>query len=205
MMDQIVVKNSDDIILIKKAKIDTSNAIKSFESRIDIFDKELTKFQTKVDKNNAKDLKVEEKICKFYNRGFCKKQYQCHFYHPKEICEMFEKNSLCSELNCLKRHPKMCRYWKRVDCRRGQSCAFSHKVSKVLEKEIDATRNEEIIEKKTCVTCESSFENEQCKCSSCNGNICKKCMNGMFIWQQENRAFCKFMNLPYNSSHCSNE
>ena len=76
--------------MIKKVKLDTYNAIKSLESKIDFFDKEFTNLTTKNGRNNSNEINVEKKICKYYSRGFCKNLDNCLFRHPEKVCEMFE-------------------------------------------------------------------------------------------------------------------
>ena len=80
MMDEIIVKNSDDIISMKKMKDYSETALGLLESKIAMLDEEINKFIThkvndeskkedgqSVTKDNDNYLK---KICKYYNRGF---------------------------------------------------------------------------------------------------------------------------------------
>ena len=64
-----------------------------------------------------------------HNRGFCKKQSLCSFFHPQNICENFLKEGNCVLTDCSSRHPKNYKYWIRGYCFRGKHCAFNHRVS----------------------------------------------------------------------------
>ena len=81
LIDGIIVKNSEDIALMKKVKKENKDAIKGLESRIDILDKEIKKRNAEIkdlnksitgNKVEEHDLEKTETVCKFYNRGYCK-------------------------------------------------------------------------------------------------------------------------------------
>ena len=90
MMDQLVVKNSDDIIAIRKRKDENQLAIKTLEAKIEFMEKEIgetiqnieakldqTSEEDKVPENDIADKSengVKEISCKYFNRGFCKMQ-----------------------------------------------------------------------------------------------------------------------------------
>ena len=63
MIDEIIVKNSDDILILKKTKDKNSDAIKLLEARIDALDKEIKRtIEALKDKKvkDIKDMKQEE-------------------------------------------------------------------------------------------------------------------------------------------------
>ena len=94
MMDQLVVKNSDDIIAIRKRKDENQLAIKTLEAKIEFMEKEIgetiqnieakldqTSEEDKVPENGVGDKSDKEISCKYFNRGFCKMQKCCSFQH----------------------------------------------------------------------------------------------------------------------------
>ena len=42
-------------------------------------------------KTKSKEIKVKsnERRCRYWNRGFCKKGDECRFYHPEADCGIF--------------------------------------------------------------------------------------------------------------------
>ena len=126
MIDEIIVKNTDDIALMKKTKGENMSAIKLLESKIDYFDNEIAKIVK--EKLQSKEQNTTKKTCKYFNRGFCNNFKNCEFYHSETICELFQKNRICLKQNCQDRHPKPCRYWIRGDCQRGEKCAYYHNI-----------------------------------------------------------------------------
>ena len=62
---------------------------------------------------------MEDKVCHFYNSGYCKFQKDCKFFHAEERCE-----GECSGKNCRKRHPKLCKFGEK--CRRKTFCEYRH-------------------------------------------------------------------------------
>ena len=66
-------------------------------------------------------------MCSYYKRGFCKLESNCSFFHPKNLCDQFEKEGWCSKSKCRDRHQRTCKYWRGGSCYRGESCRFSHR------------------------------------------------------------------------------
>ena len=59
MIDQLIVKNSDDIVLIKKTRRDNSSAIRDVESKIDTIEKEIQSIQSKLESSKVAEEVVE--------------------------------------------------------------------------------------------------------------------------------------------------
>ena len=81
--------------------------------------------------------KMEDKVCKYNNTGYCKFEKGCKFLHPTEVCE-----GGCETKKCKKRHPRMCRY--QIDCKRKETCAYKHVTNSpevVVRDEMDALRS----------------------------------------------------------------
>ena len=70
--------------------------------------------------------KEKTRICKYWNRGFCKKKV-CTYFHTKEDCEEHLVSENCREKLCHKRHRRTCKYWKQDECKRGRHCAYLHR------------------------------------------------------------------------------
>ena len=158
MIDALVVKNSDDIILIKKLRDENSLAMKTLESKIDDINKEIgtsiKTIQAKLDvskiEQNDKDDEVEvshnedkradkskEKTCKFFNTGFCRMKEYCAFKHKSGmICETHSKGFKCENKLCSQRHPRACRHYRRGNCWWGRSCSYLHEISMNDKKEM---------------------------------------------------------------------
>ena len=71
----------------------------------------------------TKDKMEGDKLCPFYNVGFCKFKDNCVKIHPKDDC----LNTNCKRKRCMKRHRKLCKYEQH--CRRfkkSNSCEFKH-------------------------------------------------------------------------------
>ena len=62
----------------------------------------------------------EQRVCKYFNSGYCKFKGDCKYTHPKVNCAQIE----CKNKRCHKRHPKKCRYGD--NCRRKSSCLYKH-------------------------------------------------------------------------------
>ena len=54
---------------------------------------------------------MEEEICKYKLKEYCKYKSECHKYHRNELCKV----QSCSSKSCRERHPTFCRY-----------CAYVH-------------------------------------------------------------------------------
>ena len=122
MIDRLIVKNCDDIAIIKRVKEENEESIKCLESRIDKLNKEIedsideSKF---INESNHDDQNKNIEIrCKHYNRGFCKHKSLCRYVHPRTVCEAYLKDGKCSLKTCSSRHPKKCKY-QNQGCFRG--------------------------------------------------------------------------------------
>ena len=127
------------------------------------------------------------KVCRYRNKGFCRRNSECKFYHAESECESFSEDGICVTKNCYKRHPKTCKYWKQGYCRRGQSCAFSRKEISNQKGETDYNENilgdadkntlndenqeaAEDISPNVCITCCKFNGNKVLNCSFCEEN-----------------------------------
>ena len=62
------------------------------------------------------------KICKFYNRGYCKHKEECKEIHSDKVCD----DANCNEDQCKKRHPNPCKFGFRCKFNKKKECLFSH-------------------------------------------------------------------------------
>ena len=106
--------------------------IKEFEQKIDLLDKEIYKRDVELKKmiqqkvtTNEGHKQNETIICRYHNRGYCRRKSWCTFKHSTHICEIFLKDGNCFDKDCASRHPNNCKYQK-DGCRRGDSCAYNH-------------------------------------------------------------------------------
>ena len=103
------------------------------------------------------------KKCRYYNRGFCKYEGKCKFYHPEIVCEEYLQDGLCRQKKCEKRHPRHCRFWttKAEGCRRGETCQYLHAVStRFYDEERNNLRTASSVF--SCDLCKDTCENETC-------------------------------------------
>ena len=161
MIDEILVKNSDDITVIKKTKEDNSISNKNLDAKIYKIDKEIeTRLEniktqlddrTTFDKENideAKDEKHNDIKCNYFNKGFCKMKETCLFKHKSTtICKDHLASQKCSKKECDKRHPKTCRYFLRGSCWRRDNCSYLYAYSVQRADNLDSIDDRLDIEK----------------------------------------------------------
>ena len=71
--------------------------------------------------------------CKYYDRGFCKSQMDCVYFHSNTICDILLSKGQCPESKtCLSRHPRDCEHWTGDIrcCLRGNLCKYLHNSKK---------------------------------------------------------------------------
>ena len=195
MMDQLVVKNSDDIIAIRKRKDENQLAIKTLEAKIEFMEKEIgetiqnieakldqTSEEDKVPENGIGDKSDKEISCKYFNRGFCKMQKCCSFQHKSdEICEDHLEGRRCGNNKCERRHPQSCRYFRRGKCWRNETCVYLHGIQEIRKDQTVNNVCEEIIvdafdnveEDKECDICKTVGKTNQCE--KCDKKFCFDC------------------------------
>ena len=150
MIDEELVKNSDDIALMNKMKQENNDSLKLLKSKIDILDKEIEKRGTEPNNSSEVNRKHIEKkennntVCKYYNRGYCKHKSWCWNFHAEDVCKIYLQDGKCFEKNCLSRHPNQCRYFK-SGCKRANDCAYLHK------KEMQSGNDDGLIDNETLV------------------------------------------------------
>ena len=82
---------------------------------------------------------VPDRICKYYNEGFCKFRDKCFFKHVMEDC----KTKDCKKDQCLKRHPKRCKFFfLRKFCKFKIDCKFSHNSDSNDDEDIKKVQHE---------------------------------------------------------------
>ena len=147
-IDEVVVKTSDDVALIKKQKEENKDAIKLLESKIEILNKEIQMRgmepnPNKVYTNQSERKDYAQRVCKYYNRGFCRNRTQCWNLHAENICKIFLKEGKCFQKDCASRHPYRCKYFRR-GCKRGNDCVYLHQQKNndcLIENEIISDTN----------------------------------------------------------------
>ena len=79
---------------------------------------------------NVVKTKESEKKRRYYNKGYCKYELDCKFYHPESVYENCLLNKSCPERGCTKRHPSSCKFWQRDPrgCFRGETCKYLHRL-----------------------------------------------------------------------------
>ena len=74
---------------------------------------------------------LQDKVCKFNQKGFCKHGEKCFKKHENEKCPSKE----CTDKKCILRHPKLCKFYAQTGkCKFNEDCAFAHEDSEVVKR-----------------------------------------------------------------------
>lgn len=67
-------------------------------------------------------------VCKFFQKGHCKKGNSCEYLHPpRQDCYFFVSKDGCTRQNCVFNHRIECRFYNTFNrCSRGDGCRFIH-------------------------------------------------------------------------------
>ena len=194
VIDEVIVKNSDDIVILKKTKDKNAIAIKALETKLYTLDQEVERralnMKLKLESvklhrgdleniSKAKENETKGIICKHYDKGFCKMKERCLYRHKsKEVCEETVIGNKCLDPECLKRHPKTCWNFMKGACWRGKTCAYLHYYIPNSGNDAEQESRENIME----VDCSDDNTNEdetQSECGNCKSNDtkneCDKC------------------------------
>ena len=72
----------------------------------------------------------KERLCRYYNKGYCKFKSTCTNVHSIKTCSQIN----CRDKRCMDRHPADCRY--REKCRWIIECLYQHNIYKFVEEKI---------------------------------------------------------------------
>ena len=130
--------------------------------------KENRKDTNEMNEKNENNEKKKTKICRYFNRGYCKYKSKCRFVHSQNICEEYLKNDKCGSKICTDRHPKRCNWIETTDgCRRDSDCEYLH-VTPVSDDN----------ESYKCEGCKDVWSDKECVVEHLiNGKICYFCLN----------------------------
>ena len=84
IIEEIIVKNTDDIVLMKKMKQDNNDSIMTLELKINLLEKEIQKrnkvLENNYDKQNEEVKEMQKKLilCRFTIEGFVKNKVCAH-------------------------------------------------------------------------------------------------------------------------------
>ena len=167
LLDSVVIveKKLEDSAFTKKCQNDHTNDI---EKLMDDNSEAIRKINERISelKQEEDSFKSQIKKCYYHDKGFCKNQIECKFFHSQRVCEYFESEGICPKLNCKDRHPKICRYWKRIDsCYRGQNCLYRHNY---------IAKNKVVAEGKECDRCKKTAYRYYCE--NCQHDFCPECI-----------------------------
>ena len=146
VIDEILVANSDAIKRINKeikelskkdvvtdARKDTLESInhgqdgqtKSRKSKKDVVSDGTKDTLESINCGQEGESK-RRKICRYYNRGYCKYESECRFFHSNTVCQEHVDSGYCSKKECNERHIKTCKWIEsRNGCRRT-NCEYLH-------------------------------------------------------------------------------
>ena len=171
-------ENKDIVDIIKKQEAIEKVIMENAEA-MKRLDKELLKERKveeikEVEKDPKKTVSDDEKgqkrkkVCRYFNRGYCKYKLDCRFVHSQKICEEHLKHGKCGDNCCNDRHPKECKWFgTSVGCRRDTICEYLH---------VTPARDDDNCYK--CEGCKSMFEEKEHVIKHViNGNTCYFCLN----------------------------
>ena len=129
---KVSAKENDEIKqILYKLLVANSDAIKRINKEI----KELSKKDVVTDdrKDTLESINrgqegesKSRKICRYYNRGYCKYESECRFFHSSAVCQEHVNSGYCSKKECNERHIKKCKWIEsRNGCRRT-NCEYLH-------------------------------------------------------------------------------
>ena len=178
-IDEILVKNCDDIALILKGKKENENAMIRLDKEIASLSIEVKRqvedleYLKRINEENVKiKPKLDHTVCKFNDRGYCRNKTSCEYLHQTSICQFFLKDGKCLQQNCPSRHPKQCKYWRRGYCFRGVQCKYRHG-QEYIDQFLD--ENEEMrLKEINCENCDVEAYNLY-YCNYCERNFCANC------------------------------
>ena len=129
--------------------------------------------QAKVEVEASKDATTEQvysdngtanpKKCRYYNRGYCKYDKRCRYFHPREICQDYLEHQKCETKGCGKRHPRRCKWdQSKEGCKRNLDCVYLHGVQSNEEVENVGNMNVNVAEDYQCVSCKCAWKDRNC-------------------------------------------
>jgi hypothetical protein len=117
ILAELIEANSDRIICIDSEIKDIKNR-RNFIPPSPEKDSDENK---EVTENNSVNKK-----CRYNDKGYCKFQKRCRYFHPLEICKIHLEKQKCKDKGCRGRHPKACRWFQRdIGCKR-RNCEYLH-------------------------------------------------------------------------------
>ena len=109
------------VLFLEEKRLELTNMIQTLSesSYKETLEKQVNSMEMKLSKNCATDrIKDKEEVfekskefkkntkCRYNNRGYCKSQMECVYFHSDRICDKVLSNSKCTESEtCHQRHP----------------------------------------------------------------------------------------------------
>jgi hypothetical protein len=135
--NKVLLKENDEIQKILETQKAIEESLASNQEAIKRIEEEMKEFAEKnvditathkVPDNTGNDAGeiAKTRLCRYYNRGYCKYKFKCKYIHPKEICIKHIQNGNCRNKECEDRHPKTCKWTEtELGCRRP-NCEYLH-------------------------------------------------------------------------------
>ena len=157
-------ENSDIKEIVEKQRLlfDLVEANSERIRQIDIEMKDIINKRKVMEKDSVEKEKVAEsnlvkKKCRYYDKGYCKYQKKCRYFHPIEVCKTHLEKQKCKENGCRGRHPRACKWFQRdIGCKRVD-CGYLHVI--LAEKENGNTIKSKDYE---CAGCKNVWQDESC-------------------------------------------
>ena len=153
---------SHEIKVIVEKQIQIDNLLIANSESISRIEAEMKEIKNKrilqsKEKDTEQGKEIEVKRCRYFNKGYCKYEKKCRYFHTVEICKVYLKDGKCNVKGCKERHPRVCKWYLRdVGCKR-QNCNFLHdtlaNTENVAKKEVSSYK---------CAGCKDTWQNERC-------------------------------------------
>ena len=154
VIDEVIVANSDSINRIKNEIRDikrTENNIKKDDNKPKNKEVECKQIIKEI------EVKRKRKICRYYNKDFCKYATKCRFVHPSETCKVCLSGKICDKSDCNYRHPKLCKWLESKDGCTRENCDYRH-VTLACDEQNTNKAHKTVTTK--CAGCKSDWENK---------------------------------------------
>ena len=156
---------------------ENENKVKQYDIENEIAENKaaIRKLDDKIEALTASEEIVHVNKCYHYDKGFCRSNKDCKFYHPEKTCRIYLKEGICTKVHCKDRHPKVCRHWKTNSCSRNGYCAYMHRNASadVIEIEIE-NMSQNPIKRYNCDLCNKITELRY-YCEYCMKDFCSEC------------------------------
>ena len=214
MIDELLVKNCDDILRIKKMKEENADNIKVLDKKIDKIDKKINKEKDKIEMNmdRVRNVSKSSNFGKLLNCNLCENTFcrfvdlethirTCHENHEMFTCEQCDKGFVLKWR--LKKHMRIhsdrrikhCHYFNN-----GKACPFYEIGCKFLHALSNTCKSGEDCDRRLC-----PYRHDKSNAENINDDEMKSEMSAHENSSKDNDSFATSTPLKENCGECSDE